>query len=58
MRFERDSRYTNGGFWRCRLRSAELSRARYDKLSGVAYSRLLLQRRRNKATIRMRKRAA
>lgn len=58
MRFERDSRYTNGGFWRCRIRSAERSRARYGRLSGVAYSRLLLKRRRNKAITRMRKRAA
>lgn len=49
MRWDRDTRYTAGGFWRCRVKHNESQRKTYADLTGVRYNRMLLMARRRKA---------
>ena len=53
MLWATDLRYRAGGYWRCRARDRAAERARYAKLEGVRYQRLLLRHRRDKALARM-----
>ena len=52
MGWQKDPRYTAGGYWFCRIKHAARMRRRYDELTGVEYNALLLYHRRWKALAR------
>jgi hypothetical protein len=56
MYWNTDARYTAGGYWRCPVRAKAKERDRYANMSGVAYNRMLLRHRRNKALKRIARR--
>lgn len=56
MRWNKDKRYTAGGYGRCAVRERMLSRERYHSLDGLRYCRLRLLNRRAAALYRRRKR--
>jgi hypothetical protein len=57
MPWTSDSRYTAGGYWRCRVKREESRRKRYaERPGGLWYSHKLLMNRRNKALYRRRDR--
>ena len=56
MRFCRDDRYKDGGFWVCRPRERARYRKYYAGINGVTYNRKLLKQRRSKALARQRRR--
>lgn len=54
--WHQDARKALGGYWRCAERRRATQRRQYDRTVGVAYNRLLLRHRRNKAMHRQRNR--
>lgn len=58
MLWHKDRKMIPGGWWQCRVTEQARNRRRYAEASGLAYNRLLLMHRRNKAMDRRRKREA